>query len=193
MVEGLTIMLWVFRDLLYTYTMPNNHYCSTHMMAYHHLMLRASPKVYGKTKLWPTWGKKNANVWPLKYGGGTYNHAGGVTDLVIHLTNANHLLFNNLHAAIPPLDGQTCPEVGLKSKSEAWNPPTCGCKSMMDGLTIMLGEFINLLYTYTLPNNHYSTTYMQLYPHLMAKHWLKVGRKSSFFLIWGMKPANMWL
>ena len=51
MVEGLTIMLGVFRDLLYTYTMPNNHYCSTHMMAYHHLMLRGSPKVYGKTKL----------------------------------------------------------------------------------------------------------------------------------------------
>ena len=41
----------VFRDLLYTYTMPNNHYCSTHMMACHHLMLRGSPKVYGKTKL----------------------------------------------------------------------------------------------------------------------------------------------
>jgi len=26
MVEGLTIMLGVFRDLLYTYAMPNNHY-----------------------------------------------------------------------------------------------------------------------------------------------------------------------
>jgi len=34
---------------------------------------------------------------------------------------------------------------------------------MMDGLTIMLGVFINLLYTYTLPYNHYSTTYMLLY------------------------------
>ena len=43
------------------------------------------------------------------------NHAGSVTDLVIHLTNAKHLLFNNLHADIPPLDGQTCPEVGRKS------------------------------------------------------------------------------
>jgi len=51
---------------------------------------------------------------------------------------------------------------------------------MMGGLTIMLGVFINLLYIYTLPNNHYSTTYMQLYPHLMAKHWLKVGRKLSW-------------
>ena len=56
-----------------------------------------------------------------------------------------------------------CLTVGRKSRSEAWNLPTCGCKSMMDGLTIMLGVFINLLYTYTMPNNHYSTTYMLLY------------------------------
>ena len=77
---------------------------------------------------------------------------------------------------------QTLPErrqeIDIFSWSEAWNPPTCGCKSMMDGLTIMLGVFINLLYTYTLPNNHYLTTYMLLYPHLMVKHCLKVGRKS---------------
>jgi len=52
---------------------------------------------------------------------------------------------------------------------------------MMGGLTIMLGVFINLLYTHTLPNNLYSTTYMLLYPHLMAKHCLKVGRKSKYF------------
>ena len=50
MVE-LTILLGVFLDLLYTYTMPNNHYCSTYMMAYHHLMTRRFPKVAGKTKL----------------------------------------------------------------------------------------------------------------------------------------------
>ena len=51
---------------------------------------------------------------------------------------------------------------------------------MMDGLTIMLGVFINLLYTYTMPNNHYCSTYMMAYPHLMAKHCLRVGRKSGF-------------
>ena len=49
---------------------------------------------------------------------------------------------------------------------------------MMEGLTIMLGVFIALLYTHTLSNIYYSTTYMLLYPHLMAKHCLKVGRKS---------------
>jgi len=26
-----------------------------------------------------------------------------------------------------------------------------------------------LLYTHTMPNNHYCSTYMMLYPHLMAK------------------------
>ena len=96
-------MLGVFINLLYTHTMPNNHYCSTYMLPYPHLM-------------------------------------------------AKH-----------------CLKVSRKSSSEARNLPTCGCKSMMDGLTIMLGVFINLLYTYTLPNNHYSTTYMLLHPHLMVK------------------------
>jgi len=48
---------------------------------------------------------------------------------------------------------------------------------MVEGLTIMLGVFINLLYTYTLPNNHYSTTCMLPYPNLMAKHGQKVGLK----------------
>jgi hypothetical protein len=30
-------VLRVFRALLYTYTMPNHHYTSTYMLAYHHL------------------------------------------------------------------------------------------------------------------------------------------------------------
>ena len=51
---------------------------------------------------------------------------------------------------------------------------------MMDGFTIMLDVFINLLYTYTMPNNHYCSTYMMPYPHLMAKHCLTIGRKSGF-------------
>jgi len=91
-------MLGVFINLLYTHTMPNNHYCSTYMMPYPHLL-------------------------------------------------AKH-----------------CLRVGRKSISEARNLPTCGCKSMMGGLTIMLGVFINLLYTHTMPNNHYCSTYMMPYP-----------------------------
>jgi len=32
--------------------------------------------------------------------------------------------------------------------------------------------FINLLYTHTMPNNHYCSTYMMAYPHLIAKLFL---------------------
>jgi len=59
-----------------------------------------------------------------------------------------------------------CPKVSRKSSSEARNLPTCGCKSMMDGLTIMLGVFINLLYTYTMPNRKYGGMEG---PHLIVK------------------------
>ena len=82
--------------------------------------------------------------------------------------------------AYPHLMAKHCLRVGRKLRSEAWNPPTWGCKSMLEGLTIMLGVFINLLYTHTMPNNHYCSTYMMLYPHLMAKHCLTIGRKSGF-------------
>ena len=49
----------------------------------------------------------------------------------------------------------------------------------MDGLTIMLRVFIILLCFHTMPNNHYCSTYMMPYPHLMAKHCLTIGRKSG--------------
>jgi len=51
---------------------------------------------------------------------------------------------------------------------------------MVEGLTIMPRVFINLLCTHTMPNNHYCSTYMMAYPHLMAKHCLTIGRKSEF-------------
>ncbi len=40
---------------------------------------------------------------------------------------------------------------------------------MMERLTNMLGEVQTLLFYYTMRRNYYSTTYMLLYPHLMAK------------------------
>jgi len=49
---------------------------------------------------------------------------------------------------------------------------------MVEGLTIMPRVLINLLYTHITPNNNYCSTYMMLYPHLMAKHCLTIGRKS---------------
>ena len=79
-----------------------------------------------------------------------------------------------------PLDGQTLPEsLRQKSESEARNLPTCGCKSMVEGLTIMLGVFINLLCTYTMPNKHYYSKPTSLRCHLMAKHCLEVGRNRN--------------
>jgi len=110
--DGLIIMPRVFINLLYTYTMPNNHYSTTYMLPYPHLL-------------------------------------------------AKH-----------------CLRVGRKSRSEARNLPTCGCKSMMDGLIIMPRVFINLLYTYTMPNNHYYSQPTSLRCHLMAKCLLRVGKKS---------------
>ena len=62
---------------------------------------------------------------------------------------------------------------------------------MTEGPTIMLGVFITLLYTHKMPNVYYCITCMLLYPHLMAKHCLKVGRKSNFLArnlpTWGCK------
>ena len=131
MVEGLTIMLGVFINLLCTYTMPNNHYCSTYMNG------------------------------------------------------------------ISPLECQILTECWQDNKifaqSQARNLPTSGCKSMVEGVTIMLGVFITLLYIHTMPNIYYCSTFMLLYPHLMAKHCLTIGKKLDFSLIWGMKPANKWL
>ena len=63
---------------------------------------------------------------------------------------------------------------------EAWNLPTCGCKSMMERPTNKLGVFIALLCTYTKPNKHYSSTWMIVYTHLMAKLALKFEEKRDF-------------
>ena len=85
-------------------------------------------------------------------------------------------------------------KIEIFSWSEAWNLPTWGCKSMVEGLTIVLGVFITLLYTYTMPNNYYSSKPTSLrYPHLMAKLAWELAENRYFFLIWGMKPANMGL
>ena len=74
-----------------------------------------------------------------------------------------------------PLDGQMWPESWLKSESEARNLPPCGCKSMVEGLRNMLGVFITLLCTYTMPNKQYNSKPTSLRCHLMAKCGLKVG------------------
>ena len=57
-------------------------------------------------------------------------------------------------------------KIKIFSRSEAWNPPTWGCKSMVEGSTIMLGVFMTLLCIHTMPNMCYCSTCMLLYPHL---------------------------
>jgi len=72
--------------------------------------------------------------------------------------------------------GQTLPDSHQKSKSEARNLPPCGCESMTEGPRNVLGVFITLLYTHTMPIKHYSSKPTSLRCHLMAKHCLKVAR-----------------
>ena len=74
-----------------------------------------------------------------------------------------------------------CQKVGRKTKSEAWNQPKSECKRMTEGPRNMLGVFINLLYICKMLINYYSSKPTSLRCRLMAKHCLKVGRKSRFF------------
>jgi len=70
----------------------------------------------------------------------------------------------------------TLPGSQQKLESEARNLSPCGCKSMTDGLRIVLGVFITLLCTYTMPNKHYNSKPTSPRWHLMAKRCLEVSR-----------------
>ena len=102
----------VFNNLLYTHTMPNNHYCSTYM------------------------------------------------------------------TGIPPLDGQTLPDQSAENREDFWPDlrhetcPQVAVKVCWKDLQSCWECSSLLLYTHTMPNNHYCSTYMMAYPHLMAKHYL---------------------
>ena len=68
------------------------------------------------------------------------------------------------------LMAKRCLEVGRNRKirkTEARNLPPCGCKSMVEGLRIMLNVFINLLCTYIICQT--STTIASL--HLWGATW----------------------
>ena len=72
-------------------------------------------------------------------------------------------------------------EFEIFSWSEARNLPTWGCKSMVEGPTIMLGVFITFLCTHTMPIIYYCSTCMLLYPHLMAKRVLNSWLEFEIF------------
>ena len=185
MTEGPTNMLSVFITLLLVVQMPNKHYTSTYMM----IITTWLPNVgwtcqeSGNIRIFAKCDARNLRLHVAeKYGRCLYKGAEGVPNLVIHLANANHLLLQQLHDAIPLLAGQTLPDSRQKFRifawSEAWNQPTCGSKSMVGELTIMLRVFINLLCTYTMPNKHYNSKPISLRCHLMAKHYLKKWGKN---------------
>ena len=76
------------------------------------------------------------------------------------------------------------------SWSEAWNLPTSGCKSMTEGLTIVLGVFITYWYT---PIQWQTTTTLASLHLWGATWWPNIAWKWAEIGIWGMKPANKWL
>jgi len=170
-------MLGVFIILLYMYTMTNKHYSSKPTSLRYHLMAKRCLKVSRRSKSearnLPTWGCKSMIEGPTIMWG-------------VFMTLLYMYTMPNKHYSSKPtslryhLMAKRCLKVSRKSKSEARNLPTWGCKSMMEGPTIMLRVFMTLLYIYTMPNKHYSSKPTSLRYHLMAKRCLKVGRKYKF-------------
>ena len=199
--EGLTIMLGVFITLLYTHTMPNNHYCSTCMLCYTPTWWPNIAWKWQKSRFFPDLRHETRQHGAVKVWmeGLTIMLGVFITLLYTHTMPNIYYCSTCMLCYTPTWWPNIAWEVGRKfeifSWSEAWNPPTWGCKSMVEGPTIMLGVFITLLYTHTMPNIYYcSSLHAVLYPHLMAKHCLRSWQKiRDFFLIWGMKPANMGL
>ena len=154
--------------------MPNNHYSSKPSSLSCHLMAKRCLRV-GRNRI-----SEARNLPPCGYKSMT---EGLRTVLGVFIT----LLYTqtmpiNYYSCKPTslrchLMAKRCLKVGRNRKSEARNLPPCGCKSMAEGLTIMLGVFITLLYTYTMPNNHYCGKPTSLRCHLMAKCGLRVGKK----------------
>ena len=116
----------------------------------------------------------------------------------IHLTRVNCSRLSGLPCCYTPTWWPNLSESWQKIEifpwSEAWNPPTWGCKSMVEGPTIMLG-ISSLCYTsiqcqtstIVAPACCYTPTW---WPRKLV--W-ELAEKRDFSLIWGMKPANMGL
>ena len=81
-----------------------------------------------------------------------------------------------------------------KSRSEAWNLPTCGCKSMVGGTYNHAGSVHQLVIH---PYNAKQPLLQHLHdgiPPLDGQTLPESRQKIEIFdLIWGMKPAYMWL
>ena len=73
-----------------------------------------------------------------------------------------------------------CLKFSRKSKSEARNLPTWGCKSMMEGARNMLGVLLTLLYIYTMPIIYYCSIYISEVPlDIWKMTWLSFFAQSE--------------
>ena len=184
--RALEIMLGVFITLLYTYTMPINYYSSKPTSLRCHLMAKRCLKVsrnrnlrqeicpHVAVKVWQRALEIMLGVFitllytytmPINY------YSSKPTSLRCHLMAKRCLKVSRNRN----LRQEICPHVAVKVWQRA--------------LEIMLGVFITLLYTYTMPINYYSSKPTSLRCHLMAKRWMKVTEIG----IWGKKSAPMWL
>jgi len=165
--------------------MPIKHCSSKPSSLRYHLMAKHCQKVGRelRSEAWnlPTRGCKSMMEGPTIMLGVFITLLNTYTMLIKHCSSKPTSLGYHLMA-------KRCQKVGRKLRSKTWNLPTRGCKSMREGPTIMLGVFITLLNTYTMPIKHCSSKPSSLRYHLMAKRCLKVGSKSE---IWDMKPAYM--
>jgi len=172
--------------MIYTYTMPKKHYCSKPTSLRCHLMAKRCLRV----------GKKSENLRSEARNLPTWGCKSMLERLIIMLGVFIIMIYiytmPNKHYCSKPtslrchLMAKHCLRVGKNqkiSRSEARNLPTWGCKSMLERLIFMLGVFIIMIYTYTMPNKHYCSKPTSLRCHLMAKHCLRVGKKSENFEI----------
>jgi len=146
--------------------MPNKHYSSKptslrcHLMAKH--CLKVSRRFISEARNLPTWGCKSMMEVPTIML--------GVFIILLYMYTMPNKHYSSKPTSLRyHLMAKRCLKVGRRFKSEARNLSTWGCKSMIEGPTIMLGVFIIMLYMYTMPNKHYSSKPTSLRYHLMAK------------------------
>ena len=192
-------MLGVFINLLYTHTMPNNHYCSTYMMPYPHLMAKhcliSRQKIrifaWSEARNLPTCGCKS-----MMDGLRVFIMLGVFINLlyIAHTMPNNHYC-QHLHAAIPPLDGQTLPDQSAENRD--LRQETClhvavkvwwmDLQSCWECSSTCYTPIQCQTTTIAAPTWCHTPTW---WPNIA---W-SVGRKSAIFdLNWGKKPAYMWL
>jgi len=103
--------------------------------------------------------------------GGPYNGADSVHWSFIYIYIKELPIYEKESGCIPPGLGDTLLDSRFDFEThltEGRKTPTPGSKSMVEGPTKVLRVFRALLCTYTMPNHHYTSTYMLAYHHLKS-------------------------